>query len=109
VQDDAPKELLEALNPVAEGTELDSPENTGYVVHSLQTALHDAFTASNPEEAIVTAVNRGGDTDTIGAIAGAVAGAKFGIEGFPERWLSALNERQEIDRLATELWDLTTV
>lgn len=39
----------------------------GYVVHSLQTALHDGLIADGAEEAIVTAVNRGGDTDTIAA------------------------------------------
>jgi hypothetical protein len=43
-------------------------------MHSLQTALHDGFFKKSAEEAIVTAVNRGGDTDTIDAIAGAVAG-----------------------------------
>jgi ADP-ribosyl-[dinitrogen reductase] hydrolase len=55
------------------------------------------------EEAIVTAVNSGGDTDTIGAIAGAVAGARFGIEALPERWLTMIDELQQIDQLASHL------
>ena len=54
----------------------------------------------------MTAVNRGGDTDTIGAITGAVAGARFGVEGLPDRWLETIDERDELDRLATELREL---
>jgi ADP-ribosyl-[dinitrogen reductase] hydrolase len=65
--------------------DIDKLETSGYVLHSLQTALHDALTSDNAEEAIVTAINRGGDTDTIGAIAGAVAGARFGADSLPDR------------------------
>ena len=78
-------------------------ETSGYVVHSLQTALHDGLVADCSEEAIVTAVNRGGDTDTIGAIAGAVAGAQFGASNLPDRWVSAVKEAEEIERLAERL------
>jgi len=78
-------------------------ETSGYVVHSLQTALHDGLVADSSEEAIVTAVNRGGDTDTIGAIAGAVAGAQFGASNLPDRWVSAVKEAEEIERLAERL------
>ncbi|PSP58731.1 hypothetical protein BRC72_04045 [Halobacteriales archaeon QH_7_66_36] len=78
-------------------------ETSGYVVHSLQTALHDDLVADSSEEAIVTAVNRGGDTDTIGAIAGAVAGAQFGASNLPDRWVSAVKEAEEIERLAERL------
>jgi poly(ADP-ribose) glycohydrolase ARH3 len=46
----------------------------------------------DPEAAIVRAVNLGGDTDTIGAMAGAVAGAYHGAESLPPRWTQALEE-----------------
>lgn len=74
----APTELLDALRLLATSDYPNNLETSGYVVHSLQTALHDALTNDSAEDAIVTAVNRGGDTDTIGAIAGAVAGARWG-------------------------------
>jgi ADP-ribosyl-[dinitrogen reductase] hydrolase len=76
------------------------------VIHLLQTAFYDALAADSAEEAIVAAVNRGGDTDTIGAITGAVAGARFGVEGLTDRWLETIDERDELDRLATELREL---
>ncbi|WP_049933802.1 ADP-ribosylglycohydrolase family protein [Halarchaeum acidiphilum] len=100
---DAPDELMAAFEPIARGDRPASLETSGYVVHSLQTALHDGLHTSSAEEAIVTAVNRGGDTDTIGAIAGAVAGARFGASSLPERWLSAIDETAEIEELVDQL------
>lgn len=103
VRGEAPAELVTALDPIAAGEAPSPLQTTGYVVHSLQTALHDGLTAESAEDAIVTAVNRGGDTDTIGAIAGAVAGARFGAEWLPNRWLDTLEERAELEQLAAEL------
>jgi len=100
---DAPDELVTALQPIAQGNSPDTLETSGYVVHSLQTALHDGLFAESAEEAIVTAVNRGGDTDTIGEIAGAVGGARFGASTLPDRWLDAIIETDELETLATQL------
>lgn len=72
-------------------------------MHSLQTALHDGLQCDSVEESIVTAVNRGGDTDTIGAIAGAVAGARFGASQLPDQWLAAIDETDELEALASQL------
>jgi len=99
----APDELVTALQPVARGNAPSALETSGYVVHSLQTALHDGLFADSAEEAIVTAVNRGGDTDTIGAIAGAVAGARFGASQLPDRWLAAIDATEELELLAEQL------
>jgi len=100
---DAPDELVTALEPLARGVSPGTLETSGYVVHSVQTALHDGLFAESAEEAIVTAVNRGGDTDTIGAIAGAVAGARFGASQLPARWLGAIDETDELETLAGRL------
>lgn len=100
---DAPEELVTALQPLARGAEIDTLSTSGYVIHSLQTALYDGLTANGAEEAIVTAVNRGGDTDTIGAIAGAVAGARFGASDLPDRWLTEIDEVDELIRVTRQL------
>jgi ADP-ribosyl-[dinitrogen reductase] hydrolase len=39
----------------------------------------------------VRVVNRGGDADTTGALAGQLAGALHGVQGIPARWLSRLD------------------
>jgi len=106
VGSDAPDELVAALIPIARRESPDTLETSGYVVHSLQTALHDGLAADSAEQAIVTAVNRGGDADTIGAIAGAVAGARFGASGLPDRWLAEIDEREQLEGLGQELADM---
>lgn len=103
---DAPNELIDALQPIASGEEPESLSTSGYVVHTLQTALYDGLRADTAEEAIVTTVNRGGDTDTIGAVAGAVAGARFGATGLPERWVSSIDEQHKLRELAGQLMKL---
>ncbi|WP_135807214.1 ADP-ribosylglycohydrolase family protein [Halorussus marinus] len=103
VGSDAPDELIAALESLARGESPGALETSGYVIDSLQTALHDGLFAESAEEAIVTAVNRGGDTDTIGAVAGAVAGARFGASTLPDRWLAALDAAEELESLANQL------
>lgn len=77
------------------------PRPTGYVVDSFATALHCIFTTDSFEEAVIKAVNLGGDADTIGAITGGLAGALYGYEAIPERWLECLDTEScaELDTL----------
>lgn len=77
--------------------------NSGYVVTTLQAGLYHGLTADTIEEAIINAVMMGGDTDTIGAVTGAVAGARFGASTLPERWLDPLPSRAELETLAVQL------
>lgn len=49
----------------------------------------------NFHDTVVTAVNCGGDTDTIGAMAGAIAGAYYGFSSFPLEWLSCLENAEK--------------
>lgn len=104
--DDAPDELVAALEPIPDDIDRDTLSPTGYVVDTLQAALYHALTADDAETAIVNAVNMGGDTDTIGAVAGAVAGARFGADGLPDRWINDLDSANELRRLGRELVDL---
>jgi poly(ADP-ribose) glycohydrolase ARH3 len=45
--------------------------------------------------AISLAVSLGGDTDTIGCMAGAMAGAFWGLEALPAKWLEALENGKQ--------------
>ena len=45
----------------------------------------------------------GGDTDAIAAVAGAVAGARFGREALPDRWLNKITETDELTELSHSL------
>jgi len=103
IEGEAPDELVETIRLVPALVDEDQLENTGYVVHTLQTSLYDALTADTAEEAIVTSVNRGGDTDTLGAVTGALAGARFGADVLPDRWLDTLEYRDDLELLAQAL------
>ncbi len=68
--------------------------------------MYDALSAATAEDAIITTVNRGGDTDTIGAVTGAIAGARFGASNLPDRWTAEIDETDELRNLATDLVDI---
>jgi ADP-ribosyl-[dinitrogen reductase] hydrolase len=68
------------------------PGNTsGYIVDTVQTVFDGFFNAGSFEECLVRVVNRGGDADTTGALAGQLAGALYGVQGIPARWLKKLD------------------
>jgi ADP-ribosyl-[dinitrogen reductase] hydrolase len=56
------------------------------------------------EEALVTAVNAGGEAAGIGSMVGALAGTLNGAESLPGRWLARLEARERIERLAEALY-----
>ncbi len=66
---------------------------SAYIVDTVQTVLHYFFNTDNFEACLIATVNQGGDADTTGALAGMLAGARYGLEQIPERWLSSLDSR----------------
>jgi ADP-ribosyl-[dinitrogen reductase] hydrolase len=59
----------------------------GWVLIALQNAFYRLLHAPSLEEGIVATVNAGGDTDTNGAVAGALLGAAYGRAAIPARWI----------------------
>ncbi len=82
---------------------------SAYVVDTLQTVFHYLFTTASFEECLIGVVNQGGDADTTGAIAGMIAGAFYGPEQIPARWLKKLNKevRAEVEEQALRLVKLS--
>ncbi len=82
---------------------------TGYVVDTLQTVFHYFFRSRSFEECVTSTVNQGGDADTTGAIIGGVAGAYYGLEEIPRRWLKKLDRGcvTELESLAPKLVSLS--
>ena len=73
--------------------------NSGWAVSTLQAALWAFHCTENFEEALIAAVNLGGDADSIGAVCGQIAGAYYGYSAIPARWLSAVKDREKLDEL----------
>ncbi|MBF0415507.1 MAG: ADP-ribosyl-[dinitrogen reductase] hydrolase [Magnetococcales bacterium] len=65
---------------------------SAYIVDTLRTVFESFFDTSTFEDCLVDVINRGGDADTTGAIAGSIAGAYYGgPEAIPKKWLGKLN------------------
>lgn len=80
--------------------------STGYVVDTLEAAFWAFLQTDSLEGCVVTAVNLGDDTDTVGAVAGGLAGAHYGVLAVPRRWSAALRRRAELDVAAEALYAL---
>lgn len=68
---------------------------SGHIVNTFNNAVYwscsDTF-----KDAIIGAVNHGGDADTIAAITGSLAGARFGFSNIPPEWIEKLNPEVKI-------------
>ncbi|TCS61737.1 ADP-ribosyl-[dinitrogen reductase] hydrolase [Varunaivibrio sulfuroxidans] len=64
---------------------------SGYLPETLQAVFQALLRTDSFESALADVVNRGGDADTTGAIAGTVAGAVYGAGDIPKRWLKRLD------------------
>lgn len=81
----------------------DDIRSTGYVVDTLEAALWADAQCASFEETLILAVNLGGDADTVGAVAGQLAGARHGASAIPARWMERLHDRDHIVTVARQL------
>ncbi len=81
---------------------------SGYAYHTVPVALY-AWLRHRGEfvAALTNAIRCGGDTDTVAAIVGALAGCETGVEGIPAEWRKGLADWPRsprlLERLAEEL------
>jgi hypothetical protein len=75
----------------------------GFPPACIPACLYFLIATESFEEALTEIINHGGDTDTAGAILGAMAGAHYGIDGIPRRWLEGLQNREGIELRAEAL------
>lgn len=75
----------------------------GFAAACIPTCLYLLMVTDSFEEAVMEAVNLGGDADNAGAIVGAMAGAYYGVGAIPDRWLDRLHNRAGVDLRAEAL------
>lgn len=80
----------------------------GVAVHRSQPFALYAFLrhAESFEETLFCATLNGGDRDTLGAMACAIAGAYLGVDALPPAWRDKLENRHQVEGLAGELAEL---
>ena len=71
--------------------------SSGYVLDTREAALWCLLTTDSYKECVLKAVNLGEDTDTTAAVAGALAGALYGLGGIPAEWIGRLGRLELIE------------
>ena len=103
--------LRKAKKLLKEGTPLDVAlgklGTSGYVVETVASAVYCFLRTPNDfEQTVSGAVLAGGDTDTTGAVAGAISGAWNGLDGIPPKWIQGVESRDFIMETAEKIYNL---
>ena len=93
------EELESGVRPEADG----AATGSGYVVDALRSAKYCLDSSADYEGVVKRAVALGKDTDTTAAIAGGMAGVRYGFGGIPPRWVLALLGKELMEPLVEKL------
>lgn len=86
------------------GKEPPAIKGTGYCIDALEAALWAVGGAGDFRHAVLRAANLGDDADTTAAIAGQLAGARWGASGIPQTWRQRIVRAERIESLARGLY-----
>ncbi|KZT37630.1 ADP-ribosylglycohydrolase [Sistotremastrum suecicum HHB10207 ss-3] len=87
---------------------VDEISTSGFVVHSHEAALWALWNTETFEEGMLLLLPLGSDVDTVCAIYGQLAGACYGYESIPKRWLDGLQKREILDQVFGTLVELSS-
>lgn len=90
----AVRAALDGVDPETFAASIDCQRGiTGFVCHSVPAAVYIWLHAAGDfRVAMETTIRLGGDTDTVGAMAGGLVGAQVGIEGIPAEWIAGISD-----------------
>jgi ADP-ribosyl-[dinitrogen reductase] hydrolase len=88
-----PREIRAVYEPLLKSswTPRSPGPGNGSAMGALAQALWALRRFDSFADLITAVIDLGKDTDSVAAVAGALAGAKFGIQGIPSRWLTYLH------------------
>ncbi|MBI5814664.1 MAG: ADP-ribosyl-[dinitrogen reductase] hydrolase [Nitrospinae bacterium] len=98
-----------ALYPEFEYKKFKTSDSDGYIVHTARVVLNFFFNTLDFESCLTGVVNIGGDADTNAALAGQIAGAFYGLDSIPSRWLKKLDPavRDRIEKQVDGLLEIS--
>lgn len=80
---------------------LEEISSSGYVVDTLEAVLWCVGNTSSFPNAVIGSINLGGDTDTIGALVGGIAGIIYEYDDIPKEWLNDLQKQDYLKLMCT--------
>jgi len=88
---------------------LEGPQHIGYTYKCMGSALVGIRMGATFEQVITELTLCGGDSDTNGAVCGALVGVSVGYRALPQRWLNRLLNREWLENQVLELCDLMAI
>lgn len=86
--------------------EEDEIYTSGYIIHTLETAIWCFLHFNTSREILISAVELGLVTDTNGSVAGGLAGICYGIQDLPTCWFDSLAKKEAIDKLIAQFSEI---
>jgi len=80
--------------------------SSGFVLHTLESALMAFYTTKTFEEGLRKVIALGEDTDTAGAVYGQLAGAYYGYDAIDEKYIKELLWHDKIFEIARTLYKI---
>ena len=77
---------------------------TGYVLHTLEASLWCLLNTDNYVDAVLKAVNLGGDTDTTACVTGGLAGLLYEFDAIPKEWVECIARINDIHDLSERVY-----
>lgn len=102
IQTSGHDQVTQALTIAAE-TPIEQLDTSGYVLAGLQIAAWAIQQPGTVEDTLIDIINRGGDADTNGAIAGGLLGVAHGASAIPDRWIRRLEYEQRFTDAAFQI------
>lgn len=99
--------IARAVHEDVSSRDVPSPKNEHILAQQLVTIIEAVKTAETFEDAVLPVVRAGGEASALGAIAGGIAGARFGASGIPQHLIDDLDARIYLSMAAP--WYFRTV
>ena len=96
ISSNRPQKVLDGIDFDYSKQECDI-KSGGFVLDTFEASLWCLANTSSYSECVLKAVNLGDDTDTTGAVAGALAGIVYGFDEIPKSWFRTLRGKEIID------------
>ena len=74
-------------------------------IDTLETVLWSLLVSNSFVDAVLTAVNIEGNSETLGTVTGGIAALFYGAENIPRNWLNKIALRDKIEQLASAIYN----